>query len=369
MKKTKKTNKTTFRWLACPLLVGMASAALAQSAAAPSTVTLFGVVDVGLVHESGSAAGSLDKLTSGIGSGSRWGLRGSEDLGTGLSAIFLLESGFQADTGVLGQGGALFGRQAYVGLKGGWGMVNLGRQYTPQYLAILLLDPFGSGFAGNAMNIFQSTGNASSRMDNAVKYVSPVFAGFGAEVAVAPGEVSGSSNAGQQGGASLTYAGGPIVVRLGYHHRNNDTATVDRASANNTVVGTVVDLKWAKLHAAYGINRGLNSAPLRNATNPLGYATAPVASTRSRDLLLGATLPLGTGRLLASFVRKDDQTASNQDASQWGIGYIHPLSRRTDLYASYAAIDNDNNASFTVGSAIEGGSGDKAVQLGIRHSF
>lgn len=146
--------------------------ALAGTASAQSSVTVYGVVDAGIVAEKGGAGGSVTKLTSGVASGSRIGFKGSEDLGGGLSALFLLENGFAVDNGALGQGGLLFGRQAFAGLGGGFGTVTFGRQYTPQYLTLALADPFVTGMAGDAANIMPNTGNASSRMDNAIKYAS-----------------------------------------------------------------------------------------------------------------------------------------------------------------------------------------------------
>ena len=137
----------------------------------------------------------------------------------------------------------------------------------------------------------------------------------------------------------------------------------------NTLLAATYDFGVAKAHFAYGTNRGTASSPLRNTANPFGYAFAPTASTDSNDLLLGATVPFGANKVLVSYVRKDDRTAANQDAHQWALGYLHSLSKRTDLYAAYAKISNSNGAGYTVGSAIEAGSGDSAFQFGMRHSF
>jgi predicted porin len=339
-------------------------------AAAQSAVTIYGLFDVALVRESGGAAGSMTKLTSGIGGGSRLGFKGTEDLGGGNTAFFLLENGFQADTGVQGQGGLLFGRQVYVGIGGKWGSLALGRQYTPQYLAIAGLDPFGSGYAGDTKNLFVPTGNAGSRMDNTVKYISPAYFNTTAEVVYAPGEVSGDSDAGRQFGGSLAYKEGPLVVRVGYHNRNNDTATVKtNTNARNLVAGATYDIVKTRLHLAYAVNKGLNSDLPRNTANPYGYAVAPVGSTDSRDLLLGLTYPVGPHTFLASYIDKDDKTRFNQDAHQFAVGYRYGLSKRTELYAVAAKITNKNGAGYTVGSAIEAGSGNKAVDLGVRHAF
>ncbi len=120
------------------ILGGFSTGALAQT-----NVTIYGLIDTGIVHETGNVAGSVTKVTSGMSNGSRIGFKGSENLGDGLSVIFLLESGYQVDTGAMGQGGLLFGRQAYVGLKSvDKGTVTLGRQYTPQYNTLVLADPF-----------------------------------------------------------------------------------------------------------------------------------------------------------------------------------------------------------------------------------
>lgn len=344
--------------------------AAAANASAQSSVTVYGLVDAGLVREFGAASGAVNKVTGGVGSGSRLGFKGTEDLGNGLAALFVLESGFQPDTGASGQGGLLMGRQAFVGLQGGFGTLTLGRQYTPQYMTVVTVDPFGSGHAGDSKNLMPGTGNGYTRMDNTLKYASPVLAGFSGELAYAPGEVGGDSGAGRQIGAALGYANGPLKLRLGYHNRNNDTALVKNIDeAKNTVLTAVYDFKVAKAHLAYGINKGVNSSPLRNAANVFGYAVAPVASTDSADLLAGVTVPFGAHTLMASYICKNDKTSRNQDASQLAVGYRYALSKRTDVYTAYAHIDNKNGAGYTVGSAIESGSGDSAFNLGIRHAF
>lgn len=352
------------------LLAFAALAAIAGAASAQSAVSIYGLLDMALIQEGGGSAGTVTKVTSGVTGGSRIGFKGTEDLGNGMSAVFLLESGFQMDTGAMGQGGLLFGRQAYVGLQGQFGAVLVGRQYTPHYLAIVAVDPFGSGWVGDTKNIMATTGNSFSRMDNTVKYVSPTIGNTTVELVAAPGEVSGASAAGRQIGLSVAYTAGPLRVRFGYHNRNNDTATLKNTdNARNAVLGAVYDFGIIRLHAAYGTNRGLNSSVLRNTANPFGYAITPVASTDSHDALLGVTLPFGPHALIASYLRKDDRTGRNQDASQAAIGYRYLLSKRTDVYAAYAHIKNKNGASYTVGSAIESGSGDRAASIGIRHTF
>jgi predicted porin len=341
----------------------------AVPALAQSSVTIYGLIDTGIVVESGGAAGHVTKLTSGISGGSRIGFKGTEDLGGGMSALFLLETGFQNDTGALGQGGLLFGRQSYVGLGGGLGTVTVGRQYTPQYLVLSAVDPFGTGYAGDAANLMPNTGNGASRMDNTVKYASPNFGGVTGELAYGFGETAGSTKAASQIGAAVGYANGPLNVRLGFHGRNNDTGITQTSSGRSTLLGATYNFGAVKLHAAYGINKGVNSSPLRNTVNPYG-TSAIVASTDSADMLVGVTVPFGAQHtFLASYIHKDDKTKLNQDADQFALGYRYALSKRTDLYAMYAHIKNKNGAPYTVGSSIEVGSGNSAWNMGIRHMF
>jgi predicted porin len=352
-------------------IVAALLAACAQLASAQGNggnVTIYGLFDMAIVRESGGVAGPMTKVTSGNTGGSRLGFKGTEDLGNGLKALFLLENGFQGDTGAAGQGGLIFGRQAYVGLQGGFGTVLIGRQYTPHYLVQAFADPFGSGYVGDTKNLLGTTGNSFSRMDNTVKYISPVFSGVTVELVAAPGEVAGDSASGRQLGGSLAWANGPLQLRVGYHNRNNDTATLHGTdNAKNTVLAAVYDFGVVKLHGLYDWNRGLNSSVLRSTTQFFGRPA--IASTDSRDALVGVTVPFGPGAFLASYIHKDDRTAFKQDAKQIALGYRYALSKRTEFNVAYAKIDNRNGASYTVGSAIESGSGDRAASVGMRHAF
>lgn len=343
-------------------------AALPHGALAQSGVSISGMVDMGIVHEAGGVAGSATKLTSGVENGSRIVFRGSEDLGGGTTAIFLLESGFQADTGTLGQGGLLFGRQAYMGLSSRtWGTLTLGRQYVPNYAIMAQVgDPFAAGLAGVFSSVFSNSG---ARMNNTVKYATPRVRGWNAEFAYGAGEVAGSTKTASSAGAALAYSQGPLNARLGYQHRNNDTATVQgRGPARNILLAANYAFASIKPYIAFSVNRGLNSSQLP-AANAYGARVAPVASTDSRDLLLGAVVPFATGKLIMSTVHKDDRSAPNQDATLYAIGYSYFLSRRTDLYVAYGYIDNRNGAGYTVNSAIDIGTGNRAFNLGMRHLF
>ena len=137
------------------ILALAALGSLSAVAQAQTSVTLYGIVDVGIVRESGTLGPSVTKLSSGIANGSRFGFKGVEDLGGGMTAFFDLQNGFQADTGALGQGGLLFGRQAFVGLGGSFGNIKLGRQYTPIDDLHGAVDPFINNYAGRLQNVFE----------------------------------------------------------------------------------------------------------------------------------------------------------------------------------------------------------------------
>ncbi|WP_025916432.1 porin [Herminiimonas sp. CN] len=339
-------------------------------ASAQSAVTVYGTMDAGIVSERGGKDGSVTKLTSGVASASRLGFKGSEDLGGGLSANFVIESAVKVDTGETDSSG-IFSRQAFVGLKSvSAGAVTLGRQYTPLYNTISqVADPFGAGYAGSAKNLLPTAG-AETRTSNTIAYASPNFSGFSGEVAYSLGEVANSNSASRQFGAAVAYANGPLNVRLAYNNRNNDTLTVKTNDiGRNTLLAANYDFGVAKAFLAYGVDKGTNSAPLPNTANPYGAIIAPKASTDSSDLLLGVAVPFGASTILASYIRKDDKTGLNQDADQWALGYTYALSKRTSLYSSYARISNKNGAGYTVGNNTEAGTGDKAFNLGVKHTF
>jgi predicted porin len=153
------------------IALALASAACAGSAHAQTDVTVYGIIDAALAHlDQVDAAGhSVTRMPSLSGSlPSRIGFRGSEDLGGGLSVVFALESGFNPDVGTLGQGGRLFGRQAWVGLKGKWGTLQIGRVLNMTYFAVAKSDVLGPNlFSINSIDLYLP----NARSDNAVSYV------------------------------------------------------------------------------------------------------------------------------------------------------------------------------------------------------
>jgi GBP family porin len=353
------------------ILGAMSSAAFAQS-----NVTIYGILDAGIVSERGGAAGNVTKVSSGTASASRIGFKGNEDLGGGLSAVFKLETGLKVDDGALDNtNNKLFNRESYVGLSSKTaGTLTLGRQYTPYYETLRdVADPFALGYAGTAKNIFPVAG-VDTRNDNAVVYKTPNLNGFSGAVSYSLGETANDASAQRQIGVSAGYGNGPLNVAVAYNSRNNDkpatAPTLSTGMGHNALIAANYDFKVIKAYAAFSKDKGVNSAPLNNATNPFGYTIAPVGSKDSTDALLGLTAPIGeAGTLMASYIRKDDKELANRDADQWALGYSYALSKRTSTYVSYAKIKNKNGASYTVGGNSEVGTGDKAFNVGMRHSF
>lgn len=336
------------------LAVALAAAGLMHSAAqaqtAGSAVTIYGIIDTAFIYERGGPDGNVSKLTSGIGAGSRLGFRGTEDLGGGMQAYFTLENGFTNDNGAAAQGGLLFGRQAFVGLKTKAGSVAFGRQYTPQFLVLNWIDPFATALTGTTTNIMATTG---TRMNNTVKYSTPTFGPVSGEVAYGFGEVAGDSAASRQVGGAVRYAQGPVEVRLGMN-RTNNAANTDHL--RNWLLGATYDFKIAKLHLAHGANEGSSTV------------AAPIDQT---DTLIGLTYPINAqNTILFSHIIKNDKLAADQDASQSSLGYYHWLSKRTALYGSYTFTSTDNGAPYRARNATDvSGTGNRAIAVGLHHRF
>ena len=343
-------------------LIALACASAFAGSANAQSLTTYGIVDMGFVAESGGTAGSVDKITSGAQSGTRLGFKGTEDLGNKMKALFVLETGIAADTGGFNQNNG-FARQSFIGLQNDAGTVTLGRQYTPFFLALnAVADPFASGLAGNAQNLIPSSG---IRMNNAVKYASPTFSGVSAEVAYGFGEnAAGNDRTGRNVGGSIGYTDGTLNVRLAYYRANESPSLETRITTLNdssTMLAANYNFQIAKVFAAYSDN-DQQITPI----TPAGS----IAKGKSRDFLIGVSVPFGNHTFIASYINKDGRSASNYDATQLGLGYTYALSKRTNLYAAWATIDNKRGGVlYKVGNNSELGSGDRAVNLGVRHTF
>ncbi len=323
---------------------------------AQSAIEIYGVADMGFVRETGTVVSTSpavgSKLQSGVQSGSRIGFKGTEDLGGGLKGLFVLETGIQMDIGSsVGNG---FSRQSFVGVQGDFGTVTLGRQYTPYFLTLFTVaDPFAAGMAGAAQNLMLPGSSIEPdraiRMNNTIKYTTPVFAGISGEIAYGFGELAVDSGARRVISGSIGYSQNPVNVRVAYYRKNNDT---DTDSIESLMLAGNFDLGVAKLFAAVTDNDWL------------------ALGGKSRDYLIGATVPMGPHNFIASYIKKDGRGVNAaRDADQWALGYTYALSKRTNVYASYGRISNDGTAAYTVGNNSEAGLGNKAFNFGVRHLF
>lgn len=252
--------------------VGLAAATAAH---AQSSVTLYGIVDNAIAWQNnssgtGATTGGHSKvqMATGIWAGSRFGLKGSEDLGGGTKAIFQLEAGFNANNGSSQwtQGGGIFTRQAWVGVtNASYGTLTAGRQYTAYYT---LLSPYSpttwlTGYYGAHPGDIDSL-DTSYRANNSIVYMSPKYYGFTVGGSYSLGGVAGSFNRGSTWSAAIQYLNGPAGIAVGYQRVNNATLGGGIWGTSSTVQnGTNVDAKGNPIGvqpAVSSINNGYASA-------------------------------------------------------------------------------------------------------------
>ncbi len=338
--------------------------AFAGSTVAQSSVTLYGVADANFTSQKGGA-NTLNSIGSGGLQGSRWGMRGTEDLGGGLKANFALESGFNIDGGTSAQGGRLFGRAAWVGVGGGFGEFRIGRHLTPIGIATDETGPMSTKSA-DIMAVAKTLGaDGAYRTDNSINYLTPKLGGLTAHLQystqVNGAEVAGlNKNVGQHMGLSVIYTGGPVVAGLAYLEIKDTVAQTLPSLAgagNQKAKGLFVfggfDFKVAAIKVAYN-------------KDDLGLAKDPTT------IGVSVEAPLGPISLSAAFGQAKDTKGisggASDDANIYTVQAVYNLSKRTALYAFYTGVDNDANANLGFNSpAVDKRS--TQLQLGLRHRF
>jgi len=337
-------------------LVAAAAMAAAGCAAAQSSVTLFGVLDVGVAHVTGTHS-SRTGLSTGGANISRFGFRGTEDLGGGLAASFWLEAGLDVDTGAGKTAGSIaFNRRATVSLSSQrLGELRLGRDDAATFLNTLIFDPFLTNGVGGT-NAFIMRG-APIQVSNAVSYLLPAsLGGFYGQVQYAFGEQARMSfeprnRQGNYVGARGGYREGPLHVALATGRLRGATDAQDLRIHN---AGVAYD---------FGVVRPM-----------LLWATERSDLGRITAVQLGLTAPLGAGQLRAS-VGRYDTAHSNADWTKWAIGYGHNLSKRTQVYGTAARVRNNAGAQRAIGvqglaaSGTSLGGRSSGYEVGIRHNF
>jgi GBP family porin len=400
------------------LLFTALSTGLSLSVAAEPDLKVYGVADAGLsVARLGQ--GTQVNLVSGMKEGSRLGFKGSEDLGSGFKTIFTLEARVEFDTGsqsnayfspginqALFQGlpapvaarlvpaigtparvgnssGALFDRQAWVGVVTPIGAVMLGRQYTPGYEIAHAADVFESGTAGSWTNLSYVNGSGVTpslalRNNGAVQYRIETPSGVIASVMVAPGRGTGSVGAAKKAwAANLAYRARDLDVGIGY---NSEEDQVGNIALRTLVLGGSYKVGDAKLFAGYMRAKNEHPAVAGLVAPAAGPVAAAIVGQNARvdgDLItLGVQYAIGLGRVKMGLSHYHNRRVPDANAVLAAAGYDYNLSKRTTLYSTYARVSNQSFSQAAVGgSGYLGGStsapGQNAniLQLGVRHSF
>ncbi|VWC95123.1 porin [Burkholderia contaminans] len=375
------------------LIVAAAAASFATVAHAQSSVTLYGVLDAGITYTSnvGTAVNAAGQGVNGksrwaMGSGidqSRFGLRGSEDLGGGLKAIFTLESGFNIGNGKLGNNGGMFNRQAFVGLSSQYGTVTLGKQYdaTQDYLAPLTATgSWGGTYFAHPLNLdrLSTTGDVAS--NNTIKFTSANYAGlqFGGTYSFSNNTNFGNNRAYSAGVAyqfqGLKLAGAYSQANLG------DGTNVANGATSSAIAGLVSQGRVRTYGAAAGyafgpaqVGAAWTQARLdNNAVGALGSVRTDNYEVNAKYNLTPA-LGLGAAYTYTNAKINNGSTHWNQ----FGLQADYALSKRTDVYAQAVyqrAAKNGIGASIYNGSNLSdnlpsSSINQTAATVGLRHRF
>ncbi len=342
-------------------LLALAAFAATSAAFAQSSVTLYGVVDVSVEKVKGDH--QVARVTSGNLATSRLGVKGTEDIGGGLKANFVLESAVSADTGA-SNATRFFDRSAWVGLAGGAGELRLGRQDSS--IGALAGDSsiLGAQAYDDLVIVGTRAGSAYRRVDNAITYILPtVVQGLSAQVqystaagtTTATGTELAGDNFNKTYGLSVKYAAGPIIAGLGYLNVADSAATAGDQRANATLVYGGYDLGVAKVIAYYD---GETKAAGVNRLSVFGVkAIVPV----SADLTVQAGVSKAKNIV--------GSAAGNDDAVITAVKAIYKLSKRTSVYGLGTIVNNEDLSmkgivAPTNGSVLAGG-----VAMGVSHAF
>lgn len=379
------------------IAVAVLGACVAGSAFA-ANVDVYGRIDTGLSYVHYDETGLSDakdtlSLDSGMSSGNRWGLKGSEDLGNGYQVGFVLESGFDADTGALGAGG-IFAREATLRVSGPFGSIYAGRMGRIGSDAGSVgfyagsVSPFGSGW-GKMPGHFAVTANYDSRYNNALAYVSPKVG----PVTVYAQYTMGNTTENESGddrlfslGAQADFGALQVLGLVEYLNKKSvaDTTVYDDSQYDDSYtinLGGSYDFSVAKVFlAGQYFKAAPNYAGMKGnyAKDPLVLNNEWRWSFDGFGVNVGATAPIGAGEFLVSAgygkgdVNYDTKDAKiSADAYIIQVGYTYPFSKRTNLYAGAGYMQTSMEDGFT---NTDGTTSDKdfkttQVMFGLLHKF
>ncbi|EEA00506.1 porin Gram-negative type [Burkholderia sp. H160] len=392
------------------LLALAALGAFAGVAHAQSSVTLYGIVDAGITFTNNVGLGSKAPggyqqyaLTSGVLQGSRFGLRGTEDLGGGLKALFVLENGFNVNNGTLGQGGLMFGRQAYVGLSSQFGTVTMGRQYDS---VVDYVGPFEAGdqwggyLAAHPGDI--DNFNNAYRTNNTVKFTSTNYNGLTFGGTYSFGGQAGNFTANQIWSLGAGYANGPLQLGVGYLNARTPAASGGifnnggTTTAANAAVTTPIYQGFASANTYQVIGAG-GAYTFGAATIGLTYSNIQFGNLGKTfaSPFTGQKATFNNGEINFKYqltpallvgaaydYTRGQQIEGNSRAQyhQGALGVDYFLSKRTDVYLigvyQHALGETVNTAGQVVAATagINGLTGSSttnqvAARVGIRHKF
>jgi predicted porin len=380
------------------LLALAALGTFAGAAHAQSSVTLYGIVDAGFAYANNIGGNKLYETSAGNLQGDRWGLRGTEDLGGGLKALFVLENGFNAFTGKLGQGGDEFGRQAYVGLSSQYGTVTLGRQYDSvvDYTgAFEVGSQWASYYAAHPGDLDNM--NNSNRVNNSIKYTSANYSGVTFGGLYSLGGVAGQFNRNQIFSGGVGYAQGPLALGAGYLNVKNPNFSF--FGNNSSSSATASNMTGSTVYSAYATAK---TQQVISAAGAYTFGPATVGATYSNTQFkdLGQTAVAGAGQptagaakfhnaelnfkyqltpallLGAAYDYTKGYGVNDAKYHQGVIGADYFLSKRTDLYIDgiyQHALGTGANGKAAVadinGLSPSSTSNQVAAVVGIRHKF
>jgi predicted porin len=333
--------------------------------AAPTTICLYGVLDA-YMEVGWNGVENVNRMQSGGLQGTRLGFKGNQELTRDSKLIFDLEMGVNVDQGTSGQGGATFGRQAWVGVTGPWGTLTGGRQYSPEFIAMVTYG-LGSGMAwGNASNYFADA--SSLRVNNALLYVSPKLAGLTFKALYSftgwnsttnqpttqPDTTTPSrQNVGHFAGVTGQYDHGPLSVNLSHMVRKTTATNQDKWS----VGGASWDFKVVKAGLLY-----------QRHTDDLDL-------TRNQWWELNAYVPVGKDGLLLDAGSFRNLAMQHANALAYSVRYDHNWTAQATLYAGFATIRNGSKAAFGINGAtgtalaVAPAACPRSIIAGFRYAF
>jgi predicted porin len=331
-------------------LIALAVLSATGASFAQSSVNVYGIADVYFGSTRSTGAPTQTKVDSGGVDESRFGFKGTEDLGGGLKANFLLEQGFSMDSGATGSAGSAFGRQSYVGFAGNFGEVKLGRMFTAyDDINGVANAVFDSGLSPQN-NVWASEYYASNP-NNSIYYATPTISGFSGALSYSLGENKDIPKVGVDAGYTTSlraqYEGGPLYAGFAYQ---TEKANGDAKSRNFSRLNATYDLVVVKLLAGYGFV----------SQDVVGGETAEINEWQvGVDYPVSSTLTLSGG-----FARSSDNAAvgtKEQVRSGYGLGAAYSLSKRTVVYGGYQSSTKDKIATGDVDTSL--------VAVGINHKF